>query len=141
VAEEIRSLVPHGGAMCLLERILSWNERGIRAATRTHAATDNPLRRHGRLHAIHLCEYGAQAMAAHGSLLAGAGRSLPGMLVALREVVLVTDYVESLAGELVVEAERLQAAAGGRQYTFRVLHDGAELARGRAAVIDRPATA
>lgn len=137
-ADDIQGLIPHGGSMCLLERIVAWNERSVSLATSTHAAVGNPLRRHGRLHAIHLCEYGAQAMAAHGGLLArGAGRgATSGMLVSLRDVVLSADFVESLPGELVIEAEILQVMAGARQYAFRVTHGATELVRGRAAVIE-----
>jgi predicted hotdog family 3-hydroxylacyl-ACP dehydratase len=127
--------------MCLLERIVTRGERGMTLATRTHASPANPLRHSGRLRAIHLCEYGAQAMAVHGGLAArDAGCTLrPGLLVSLREVVLSADYVESLDGELLVEVERLEAGAAGMQYAFRVTHGGTELARGRAAVIDETA--
>lgn len=136
--EDVAALVPHAGTMCLLERVLDWDQVGITLATTTHASPANPLRRHGRLDAIHLCEYGAQAMAVHGALAArsrGATRA-PGMLVSLREVVWSARSVEALAGELIVRAERLQAGAAGLQYAFRVSHGGVELARGRAAVIE-----
>ncbi|MBF8292091.1 MAG: phosphotransferase [Steroidobacteraceae bacterium] len=135
--DDIRKLIPHGGSMCLLERIVGSDERGMTLATGTHALPTNPLRRHGRLHAIHLCEYGAQAMAAHGGLFARtAGETaMPGLLVSLRDVVLSADYIEALAGELLVVVERLQAGAAGLQYAFRVTHRDVELARGRAAVI------
>ncbi len=136
--EEIRSLVPHGGSMCLLERIVQWDEKGVVLATTTHRASANPLRRQGRLHAIHLCEYGAQAMAVHGGLMTRAkgGNAKPGLLVSLRDVVLSADRIDALDGELRVEASRLQGGAAGVQYAFRVTHRGAELARGRAAVIE-----
>jgi predicted hotdog family 3-hydroxylacyl-ACP dehydratase len=77
-------------------------------------------------------------MAVHGALAARAeGRTLePGMLVSLRDVALADAQVESLPGELRVEAWRLAAGAGGLQYRFRVSHAGAELARGRATVIE-----
>lgn len=136
--DNLRSLIPHGGAMCLLERIVTRDERGMTLATRTHASPANPLRHGGRLRAIHLCEYGAQAMAVHGGLAAreAGGVLAPGMLVSLREVVLSAGHVELLDGELLVEVERLEAGAAGLQYAFRVTHRGAELARGRAAVIE-----
>jgi predicted hotdog family 3-hydroxylacyl-ACP dehydratase len=135
--DEIRGLIPHGDAMSLLERIVSWNESSATLATTTHRSAANVLRRHGRLHAIHLCEYGAQAMAVHGGLVArAAGRAVvPGLLVSLRDVVLSAVHVESLDGELLVDVECLQSGAAGVQYAFRVTHRGAELARGRAAVI------
>ena len=77
-------------------------------------------------------------MAVHGGLMARAmgGKPTPGLLVSLREVALSVDFVESLEGELLVEVERLEAGAAGRQYAFRVTHRDVELARGRAAVIE-----
>jgi predicted hotdog family 3-hydroxylacyl-ACP dehydratase len=139
--DDIQSLLPHAGNMCLLERIVSWNERGMTLATSTHSLPGNPLRSHGRLRAIHLCEYGAQAMAVHGGLFARARGETPmqGLLVSLRDVVLVPGTIEALDGELIVEVERLQGGTLGIQYTFRVSHRDAELARGRAAVIEKPA--
>ncbi len=140
--DDIRSLIPHAGSMCLLERIVCWNERGMTLATSTHSAPVNPLRSHGKLRAIHLCEYGAQAMAVHGGLFArGRGETpVQGWLVSLRDVVLASGTIEALDGELTIEVERLQAGTLGIQYTFRVSHRDVELARGRAAVIEKPAT-
>jgi predicted hotdog family 3-hydroxylacyl-ACP dehydratase len=135
---DIRGLVPHAGTMCLLDTLVSWDGEHVALLTRSHARADNPLRRAGRLAPICLCEYGAQAMAVHGALAArAAGRTLaPGLLVSLREVALADARVESLAGELSVEAWCLAAGAGGLQYRFRVSHAGEELARGRATVIE-----
>ncbi len=137
--DDIRSLIPHSGSMCLLERIVSWNERGMKLATSTHASPTNPLRSHGRLRAIHLCEYGAQAMAVHGGLYARLRGETPiqGLLVSLRDVVLTPGTVEGLDGELTIEVERLQGGMLGIQYTFRVSHRDVELVRGRAAVIGK----
>jgi hypothetical protein len=44
--------------------------------------------------------------------------------------------VETLHGELQVDAWRLAVGAGGLQYRFRVLHAGSELAQGRATVLE-----
>ncbi len=68
------SLIPHQGAMCLLDRVVEWDKDRVLLATATHRAADNPLRLDGRLRAVHLCEYGAQAMAVHGGLSAQCGR-------------------------------------------------------------------
>jgi len=70
VIPDVASLVPHAGRMCLLQRVLDWDESTVRLATATHRDPANPLRSDGRLRAIHLCEYGAQAMAVHGGLRA-----------------------------------------------------------------------
>ena len=139
--EGLARLVPHQGGMCLNQRVLSWDQDRVTLATATHRDPDNPLRRNGRLHAVHLCEYGAQAMAVHAGLLAEARgeRARPGMLVALRGVALAVDRIDDLPGELVVEAECVLAGADGAQYAFRVLHQGRVLAEGRAAVLMQPA--
>ena len=135
--EPLSALIPHQGTMCLLERVLEFDADRIRLATATHRAADNPLRRDGRVRVVHLCEYGAQAMAVHGGLSARAAgtRAKPGLLVSLRAVAFACDYVEHLPGELEVEAERLIESAAGWQYAFRVLHEGVVLAQGRAAVM------
>jgi predicted hotdog family 3-hydroxylacyl-ACP dehydratase len=130
-------LIPHQGAMSLLERVLRWDERHIRLAASTHRSADNPLRMNGRLRAVHLCEYGAQAMAVHGALKAQArgDNADPGVLVSLRAVELKRDYIDDLTDDLIVEAECLQAGASSQQYAFRITHRGEELASGRAAVM------
>jgi predicted hotdog family 3-hydroxylacyl-ACP dehydratase len=135
---EITALVPHAGSMRLLERLVSWDERCATVVTTSHASPANPLRREGRLSALCLCEYGAQAMAIHGALVArAAGKTpVPGLLVSLREIELRVASVESMAGELCVAVERLADGAAGLQYAFRVSHEGTELARGRAAIIE-----
>lgn len=136
VDPSIAALVPHAGSMCLLERVIAWDDAGVTLATTTHRDPANPLARDGRLRAIHLCEYGAQAMAVHGGLTARARgeRAQPGMLVSLRDVVLACDVVQDLDGELIVEATRVHAGGTAWQYDFRVAHAGRRLAQGRAVV-------
>lgn len=136
VEERIASLVPHAELMCLLERVIRWDEESITAATATHRDPANPLAHGGRLRAIHLCEYGAQAVAVHGGLVAQArgGRARPGLLVSLRDVVLGCDFVHELGGELIVEARRLHASDTAWQYEFRIMHAEQLLAQGRATV-------
>jgi predicted hotdog family 3-hydroxylacyl-ACP dehydratase len=131
------ALIPHRGAMCLLDEVLAWDEARIHARSVSHRHADHPLRSDGRLRAVHLCEYGAQAMAVHGGLLARAagGGAEPGLLVSLRAVDLHVERVDDLPEALDVHAERLLAGAGSWQYAFRIEHAGALLAAGRAAVI------
>jgi predicted hotdog family 3-hydroxylacyl-ACP dehydratase len=132
----IETIVPHAGKMCLLERIVCWDDTRVTLATTTHRDPANPLAHDGRLHAIHLCEYGAQAMAVHGGLVATSWgeRARPGLLVSLRDVVLACDFIEDLEGELLVEAMRVHGSAEAWQYDFRVSHAGRPLAHGRATV-------
>jgi predicted hotdog family 3-hydroxylacyl-ACP dehydratase len=140
--EEIAGLIPHQGAMCLLERVLEWDPRRILLATATHRRPDNPLRRSGRLSALHLCEYGAQAAAVHGGLCARATgeEARPGLLVSLREVTLSRDYIDDLPQELIIEASPLMQGKDSWQYAFAVRHADELIGQGRTAIVARKAT-
>jgi predicted hotdog family 3-hydroxylacyl-ACP dehydratase len=132
------SLIPHQGAMSLLDDVLGWDETSIHAVTQSHALAEHPLRGSTGLHAVHLAEYGAQAMAVHGALLArehGASDVRPGRLVSLRDVSLSVEYVDPSLGRLDIHAESLYADSSGAQYAFRVEQNGRTLVSGRAAVI------
>ena len=135
--EAIEALVPHAGAMCLWDEVVDWNGDTIRLRARNHRDTAHPLRSDGRLRAIHLCEYGAQAMAVHGGLLArqAGGVAAPGMLVALRGVELHVARIDGLPGPIECEARLLAAGEASQQYSFRIIHADALLAEGRAAVM------
>jgi predicted hotdog family 3-hydroxylacyl-ACP dehydratase len=133
--EAIAALIPHQGEMCLWEHIVAWDDARIVLETHTHRSLNNPLRVNGKLRAVHLCEYGAQAMAVHGALKAAPERAPPGMLVSLRSVTLARDYIDDLADALRVEAVCLQASDSSQQYSFKVTHSGETIAEGRAAVL------
>lgn len=133
-------LIPHAGAMCLLDEVVAWDATRLHARSTSHRRTDNPLRADGALHAVNLCEYTAQAMAVHGALrarAAGSAAPRPGVLAALRDVELRVERIDDLAGALQVHVECLLALPDSLQYAFRVEHRGAVLARGRAAVVLR----
>ena len=135
----ILALIPHQDAMCLWDEVLGWDAEGVRLRARNHRDPSHPLRARGRLHALALCEYGAQAMAVHGGLLAraGGGSAAPGVLVALREVELRVARIDDLAGPLEAEASLLARSEASQQYRFRIFHEGRLLASGRAAAILR----
>ena len=132
-----RELIPHKGTMCLLDEVVAWTDEAIHARSRSHRREDNPLRSDGCLRAVHLCEYGAQAMAVHGGLVAreSGGVAAPGFLVALRAVELFVERIDDLPEPLDVHAEKLLGDENGWQYTFRIEHAGMLLASGRAAVL------
>lgn len=139
--EQILAMIPHQGAMCLWDEVISWDSEVIVLNAGNHRDPTHPLRSiDGRLRAIHLCEYGAQAMAVHGGLRAQAvgEHAKPGFLVALRGVDLHVDHIDQLPGLLQGTATVLIDGEGGWQYQFRIEHDGALLAQGRAAVIPQP---
>lgn len=138
--DDILALIPHQGAMCLWDAVDDWSAQRIVLRSASHRDPANPLRSDGQLRALHLCEYGAQAMAVHGGLLAraGGGEAKAGMLVALRDVRLHAARIDDLPGALEGEAELLAAGEASQQYAFRIRHAGTLLAEGRATVMLSP---
>jgi predicted hotdog family 3-hydroxylacyl-ACP dehydratase len=127
--------------MCLLDRMLAWDETRIECVANGHRDPAHPLRSRSGLMAGTAIEYAAQAAALHGGLMASAaGASAPpGYLASAREVKLgawrLDDLPMTANDALRIVAER-QAGDGGRLlYAFRVEHDGREIASGRLAVV------
>ena len=132
---EIEALVPQRGAMCLLDRVLSWDHAAIVCASASHRRADNPLRARGKLHAVAGIEYAAQAVALHGALTARRGKPIgPGVLASLREVELNVERLDLVESELRASAEALVVEQRHMLYAFRVEGDGRVLLTGRAAI-------
>ncbi|MEJ0070364.1 MAG: 3-hydroxylacyl-ACP dehydratase [Pseudomonadota bacterium] len=132
--DQIRRLIPHSGAMCLLERVVDWTAEAITCTSRSHGSPDNPLRHDGRIGAVCGIEYGLQAMAVHGALVADA-RQPVGYLVRLGDVALSVGFLDELGAELTVRAELVQSLARGYSYGFAVSGDaGAARIHGRATI-------
>lgn len=124
--------------MCLLDTIETWDDLEVRCRAVSHHDPQNPLRSGNRLAALHLCEYGAQAMAVHGGLLAqrdSGGSAAPGLLAALREVEFAVDRIDDIEEPLTVVARKQIAWAGGWLYGFEISAGKRWLARGRVTVI------
>ena len=136
---EIRSLIPHSGRMCLLDEVIRWNEASIICLTNTHRDPDNPLRRDGRLSAVHAFEYGAQAAAVHGGLRARAvGEAAPpGYLAALRDARLHVSFLDDITSPLQVWANQLFGDRANTIYECRISADNVLLANGRVTIIQR----
>ncbi len=129
-------MIPHAGAMHLLDGVLSWDADRIRCLSRSHRDRKNPLRMDGRLSALCGIEYAAQAMAVHG-VLAGnvASRPRMGYLASLREVRCSRTHLDDLEGDLIVAAERLMGEENRVIYSFDVGVGDIQVLRGRAAVV------
>ena len=130
---EIARLLPHDGAMVLLDGVVSCSETGILCRTRSHLDPENPLRRADGLPAPCGVEYGAQAMALHGALR-GAAAARPGVLASVRKVHWAVDRLDCLEGELLVRAEVLLADGDRSIYAFALEDGKQEVMAGQAAV-------
>ena len=133
---ELARLIPHAGAMCLLDGVLAWDGERVRCVAHTHRDAANPLRRDDGLHAIAAVEYAAQAMAVHGALTHAVGeRPRAGYLAALRDVVCRVARLDTLDHELIIDAERVMGDARNVIYRFCVGSESTPLVTGRATVI------
>jgi predicted hotdog family 3-hydroxylacyl-ACP dehydratase len=132
----ILELIPHQGTMCLLDEMVSWTDTTITCRSQSHLAPANPLRRDGELHAVNGIEYGLQAAALHGALVANRPQP-PGYLAAIRDVeIMIQRLDDANLGTLLVTAELELRQASGLIYGF-ALHSaaGASLLSGRATIL------
>lgn len=149
---DIARRIPHQHRMCLLDRVTAWDSQQIACEADSHRSPDNPLRAHGRLGASCGIEYAAQAMAAHGALIAesvseksAAGgakacnqKARGGYLVSLRSVTLFAAQLDTVAGRLTITAERVSGDTNTVLYSFAVFDGPRTLLSGRAIVVLDP---
>ena len=129
------SQIAHAGSMALIARVPRWDANGLEAVADAPGSS-HPLLRSGRLHAVHACEYGAQAAAIHGALLARSAQSrceAGGLLAALREVRLGSPWI-ALTQPLEIHACRYAALPTAMQYTFEVWQGETPIASGRILI-------
>ena len=133
--DEIETLIPHAGAMVLLDRVIDWDPASILCWTESHLRLDNPLRRDDMLPAVAGIEIAAQAMAIHGRLT-GNETQRKGVLGSLRDVRLNVDRLDTCGTALLVYADLRGGNGRGRVYSFSVhAADGIGLQlEGRASV-------
>jgi len=126
--------------MCLLERVEVWDDDTILCSTHSHKDLNNPLRKGGRLSAIHGLEYGAQAMALHGALLAKR-EEIPfrgAYVAAVHDLRLLAARLDTLPHRLRVEARRLLTVPGGVVYHVIIDSGGRPVVTARVTVMPRP---
>lgn len=149
----IAARVPHAGSMCLLERLLRWDDASIECAIVNHADPSHPLRDHAHvqdggnkdggegedlgLPSPTAIEFAAQAMALHASLTAAEGaQPTPGFLASARDVRLHVPRLDTAPGPLVVKAHRLAGDVRQAMYRFELADAGGRLlVEGRTTVV------
>lgn len=135
--EQLCRLIPHAGSMCLLDNVLEWDENKILCSSRSHWLADHPLIKNGALSSVHAIEYGAQAMAVHGGLLAQQQNEslLPGYLAAIRDIQIKLPTLQDIETELKVSATKMLAQGGSLMYQFEVRDAAQLIVSGRVTVI------
>lgn len=131
---DIAARIPHAGRMCLLDRVVAWDERHIVCAATGHRDADHPLRERGGLPVWAGIEYAAQAAAMHGALMQGAGSPRPGMLGRVQAVRPGCDWLDGVASALTIRATALHRDPAGAIYAFEAHGDGALLLQGRFTI-------
>lgn len=133
----IAELIPHQGAMCLLDSIEQWDDHYIVCVASSHRRLDNPLRDHTGLRSLCAIEYGAQAIAAHAALLglpSGHGFGV-GVLAAVRDIVATVSHLDWIEGKLTIRADVVLLHGNGRIYDVMVRDNGRTLLSGRLSVM------
>ncbi|MEO3471391.1 phosphotransferase [Roseomonas sp. CAU 1739] len=130
----IARLVPHQGAMCLLDRVEVCDAARIACTAATHRDPHHPLRRGDMLPAVCGLEYALQAMALHGALSDGEPQG-PGFVAALSGVVMNAERLDAVAGDLHITATALARESRGFIYGFDISGDGQMLLSGRATIV------
>ena len=125
--------------MCLLDEVIQWDDASITCVTNTHRDLANPLRREGRLSAVHVFEYGAQATAVHGGLRARSIGEIapPGYLAALRDARLHVAFLDDITSPLHICANHLFGGGANTIYECRVFANDVLLATARVTIIQR----
>lgn len=139
---EIAARIPHSGPMCLLDRVLSWNNETIICEANNHRDVNHPLARDSMLDTMAAIEYAAQAMAVHGALIAENTASITqsdspkmGYLASVRDVTCAIPFLHELSSPLRIEATRLIGEETRVLYEFKVSSSEQLCAQGRAAVV------
>lgn len=134
--DALNELLPHAGAMRLIDGVESWDGTTIRCLARSHRDPANPLRHDERLDTVAGLEYAAQAIGVHVGLLAG--KSSPdgsvGYVGGLRDVVFDMDRLDDCPAELIIDATRLFADDRRFLYRFAVSSEGRNVMSGRVSI-------
>jgi len=134
--EAIARLIPHQGAMCMLDSVVACDAIRITCHSSRHIDMDNPLRTRDRLSSIHGIEFAAQAMAAHQKLTGK--RAAPvryGLLISVRQCTFATDRLDRCSSPLTIDATRVAATDEALTYHFSIGAAEMTLVSGRASVL------
>lgn len=134
---EIATLIPHAGAMCLLDSVESFDATTITCLSNRYSTPENPLRRpDGRLGALTGIELAGQAAALHGALTApAAAKPRSGYLASLRDIHLSSAFLEANQSPLTITADLLMGDPSGATYNFSLSTSAAKILTGRFTIL------
>ena len=126
--QQIRKLLPHNGAMCLIDSVQRWDRRSIECWAFSHRLADNPLRHRNVLPSHAAIEYGAQAAGIHGGLADHGGVARRGYLAVLSSIEWQLATLDGCPAPLRIFAERQVTGVIGTMYRFSVCAAGSDAA-------------
>ncbi|HJR77645.1 MAG TPA: hypothetical protein VJ805_11745 [Nitrospiraceae bacterium] len=134
---DVAELIPHQGAMCLLDSIEDWSETRIVCRATSHRNPNHPLRDGCGLPASSAIEYGGQAIAVHVALLRGAAgrQASAGFLVAVRDVAVSVGRLDNVEESLMIHADVLLQHESGHIYEVSVTAGERLILTGRLSII------
>ena len=101
--------LPHSGAMCLLDRVVTWDKQRICCRTNSHLSPANPLRVNGAVAGLCALEYAAQALALHGVLnrqqRTVSGDYAAAYVVSSKQLIFAAGNLSDVSGSLIITAE------------------------------------
>lgn len=136
----LETLLPHSARMRLIDRVVSYDEDRIVCESDSHRASDHPLAFDGILPIACGLEYGAQAMAIHGSLLAdhaspAGSDARHGYLIAASDLLWTIVRLDQCEAPLVIEAISEFRSQQQVAYRFELKVAGQCVFSGRASVL------
>ncbi len=141
----IEAVLPHRGAMCLIDAVLDCDGDAIRCISSHHRDPAHPLRDDDGLGMANAVEFAAQAMALHAAIGARAGgpaaraeavsRLPAGRVASVRDLRLAAGRLDEAAAPLEIEARCTGGDARQATYAFSVRDGERVLASGRALVL------
>jgi predicted hotdog family 3-hydroxylacyl-ACP dehydratase len=131
---QIEMLLPHQGAMFLLDRVTQFDADEIECIATSHRDPNNPLRHGNCLPAHAAIEYAAQAAGVHGGLLTRQlhhdAPAQMGYLVVVSNLHWQVERLEDLPGDLEIHARRTAVTPGGVAYRVEIRHQGRSITSG-----------
>jgi predicted hotdog family 3-hydroxylacyl-ACP dehydratase len=134
--EELAGLLPHGGAMRLIDAVESWDESTIRCRTQSHHDPKNPLRQTTCLDVVTGLEYAAQAMGIHVGLhdQMRSRNGVIGYIGGLRDVRFTVERLDDCLSVLFIDATRVFEDDRSFVYRFMISSGGHTVMTGRASL-------
>ena len=132
---DLYQLLPHRGAMCLLDSVLHWDTRTISCTASSHYDRSNPLRRPEGLETICGLEYAAQAMGVHIGLTTSSNRGTAiGYVGAIKTAKLHVPYLDVFKSNLEIYSEQQFFQETSFIYTFVMRAESRKLLEGRVSI-------